>query len=442
MKKLLLLLLAALIVYSCKEESVETSTPQFQAGEKTVTLVLTNIPEGFEGAEVYIFTLNSKDDVYYIQSAVANEDEEVTTIATPGGSAYSLVAYIPTFDGWSSKDPFSDGWYSGVSATLNKQGKFVTNSWTEASELTKSGIDEVLEVELAVSGDSSYLQGEIFVVSATTTDNVDAGITSVTFSIDGGQSETINEEPYSINVNSIDISIGKHIVSVTATNGNGDTATDEIEIEVTGSENTAPEVSVSASLVGNAGNGTGAVNNSDQVERQELVTISASVTDSNLKSVKFIINGNTVYTATPDDSFSFEWDTFSNTAGSVTIEIAADDTDGATRSAFLNVTLVNPDNFIPRATLNSPANGATFNSANNDAVTFRITASDQEGDVVTSAQVYLPDFGFYNLNQIVDTNQWETTLSGFPVGEFDWEARVYDGSGRYTKTKVRSLTFN
>ncbi|MEQ8927768.1 MAG: Ig-like domain-containing protein [Fulvivirga sp.] len=442
MKKILLFLLSAVVLFSCTEESIETITPQFEDGEKTITIVLSNIPEGLEGEDVYIFTLNNKDEVFYIQAAVANEDEEVITIPTPGGSAYSLVAYIPTIDEWTSKDPFSEGWYSGVSSSLNKTAKFVTNSWTEDTDLNKTGVDEVLEVELAVSGDSSYVQGEIFVLSATTTDNVAAGVTSVAFALNGSVLETINEEPYSINVNTVDFPAGKHIVSVTATNGNGDTATDEIEIEITVNENTAPEVSVSAALVGNGGNGTGAVDNGDQVERQELVTISASVSDANLQSVEFIIDGSTVYTATPDDPFSFEWDTFDNSVGIITIEVAATDTDGATRSAFLNVTLVDPDNFIPRATLNTPSNGANFSETDGDTVTFNITATDQDGDAVFSAEVFLPAFGAFGLGQIPDTEQWEVTLGGFPAGTFEWEARVYDNSGRYTKTNVRSFTFN
>ncbi|QSE97631.1 Ig-like domain-containing protein [Fulvivirga lutea] len=462
MKKLLLFLLSAAVVFSCTEESIETSTPQFTDEEKTVTVVLANIPDGFEGEDVYIFTLNSMNELHYIQGAVATEDEEVLTSSTPGGASYSLIVYIPTVSDWTTEDSFSDGWYSSISSTLEKDGKFITDTWTNSSDfdeseetldeaLANAGTIEVLTVSFAsLPSDGVYGQGDIFAVTATPNDNIDAGISSVEFLLNGTSLEVINEEPYSININTIDFPVGKHVLAVIATNGNGDTAEDDVEIEITGSENTAPDVSFTATYVGNGLSGSGTIGNLEEVERQELVTLNATVSDANLESVEFIIDGSTVYSATPDDApYSFEWDTFENSVGTVIIEVKGTDTDGATRSAFLNLTLVDPDNFIPRGTLNSPSNGANFDFASY-SITFSVTVTDAEGDAIESVRLSDIDspFGPFPEWITLASEPYEVTfdeVSGagfFAPGDWETNAHVYDNLGRYTKTNSRRYTFN
>lgn len=371
MKRILQLLFVSVFAFSCSEETIEATGPDFGSGEKTVTLILDDIPEGFEGDEVFVFTRNNDGEIYAIASGTATDGESIMIVPTPGGQSFTLVAYISTDEDWvrnlSSANPsYSTGYYS-VSGTLTeKQGTYVTTSW-DATEVNDPGsstgsLGAVIEATLTDPlNDAQISQGSIVEISASVDDNINSGIATVAFLLDGSQIETVEAEPYSINWNTVDASAGEHVLSVVATNNDGNTAEAEIDILITTSANTAPSVSISASHDGNAGE-FGTITNNEQVDRQSLVYISASAS-ADTESVEFRIGGSLVKTDT-EAPYNYFWDTFDNNTGVVTIEVTAIDAEGEERSDFLNVNLVSPTESFSRITISSPSNGTTVASGN------------------------------------------------------------------------------
>jgi len=380
MKHLFWGLLFSVLLFACSEEEIDSARAQLLDEDRTITVVFDNIPDGQEGNPVYVFTLNNSDEVYSVEEAVATEDTVLVTTPPPGNASFSIVAYIPTVDDWTLQDEFVDGFYSTIKGATDRNGRYVTSTWTEADDLEDSGeagAEQTLTVELSIDGETEpasneYAQGSILELAADETNNTNSAITSVEFLLDGSVIETVNETPYSINFNTVDVSAGEHVLSVSITNADEDVATDEIEILITVTSNSAPSVEI------------GGLNNNDEIERQEIITIqsNASDDDGDLASVSFIIDGTTVATEEENPAgASYDWDTFDNAIGSLVIEVRATDSNGAERSDFVNVTLVDPDNYFPRVTSLSSSLGNSF-SETTTSVTLDASASDPDGDAI------------------------------------------------------------
>lgn len=451
MKRILQLLFVSVIAFSCSEESIEATGPEFGSGEKTVTLILDDIPEGFEGAEVYVFTRNNDGEIYAIASGTATDGESILIVPTPGGENFSLAAYISTDEDWvanlsnttnPSSPAYSTGYYS-VSGTLSdKQGTYVTTTW-DATEVSGPGsssgsLGAVIEATLTDPlNDAQISQGSIVEISASVDDNINSGIATVAFLLDGSQIETVEAEPYSINWNTVGVSAGEHILSVVATNNSGSSSEDQIEVLITTSSNQAPSVTIGASHDGNAGE-FGTISNNEQVDRQSLVYISASAS-ADTESVEFRIGGTLVKTDT-EAPYNYFWDTFDNSTGVTTIEVTAIDDQGEERSDFLNVSLVQPTSEVVRISINSPSNNSSFTVG--DDIDF-VTSITQNGCVI---ELYTStDFDnspYANFQGTFGNTDFTFNTGGLSAGDYTFTVVVYDVACNLYTIEDINITLN
>jgi hypothetical protein len=250
--------------------------------------------------------------------------------------------------------------------------------------------------------------------------NLRSAVTSVIFSVDGADNISVEEEPYTVQFNTVDLEPGEYTVSVTVTNEDGDVAEDQLTIFITTDVNVAPTVSISG------------VNNNEVITRQTIRVINSNITDDNgsddIDRVKFRIAGVLVATVS-EAPFTYEWDSFDNQVGTFVISVTGFDNSGAQRSDFVNVELVDPPNYFPRVSITSPNNGSLFTAGS--TITLRATASDIEFDDICAVGFYLNGFTTF-LNQDSEAPyefDWDT--NGFAAGEYTIEAVAFDQNCAY-----------
>lgn len=428
----MLVILAAL--FSC-EEDLQVEGPKIPDADKTVTVILTNIPAGFNGGTVYLFTLNSNGQVYAMQEAEATENAEVAIAPVPGFSSFDIAAVIPTTAEWSSKNPFTAGHYSRATALQDKDGVFVTKTWSNVNTLTAApttGISATVQVELSVNGsatpvDTDFTKGEIVTLDAAVADNIKSGITSVTYLLDGTELKSYTTKPYKYQWNTVAATTGEHWLFVKALNTVGHESLDSIKIFV-------------ADVAGNVGPSvtlTGATNGA-QYERQTVLNIGANTSDPDdgIEKVEFRIN-NVLVATDITAPYSIVWDTYINTVGAVVLEVTAFDKAGQSRSDVVNVTLVAPANYIPRATLTGPTNGASF-AVGTATIELTATATDTEGDAINRVEFYYRKstdaFSTYIGQDATSPYQFTFNSAALTAGTYYIFAMVYDNTGRSTYT--------
>jgi hypothetical protein len=437
MKTRMISLLVILVVFFSCEENIQVDGPKIPDADKTTTVILSNIPAGFTGATVYLITLNSNGQVYAIQEAEATEGNEVLIAPAPGLGTFDIAAVIPTTDNWSSKNPFTAAHYSRATAIQNRDAIFITKTWTSSANLAgapTTGLKPTIQADLYINGsatpaDTEFTKGEIVTLDATVTDNIQSDITSVDFTLDDSQLESYTVKPYKFQLNTKDIEVGNHWVYVTATNELGHESIDSIKIYV-------------AAVAGNQGPSisfNGLANNA-QITRQTVVVVNANASDPDdgLEKVEFRINN--VLVGTDNTApYQFVWDTFDNNVGAVTVEITAYDKSGQSRSDVVNVTLVAPANYAPRATIQTPANNATFTVG---VASIEITAvtTDTEGDAINRVE-----FSYRKSTSAFDTYLGQDTTSPYAftfntaaltAGTYYIFARVYDNAGNSSYDSV------
>ena len=427
------ILVAAL---SC-EESLQVEGPKIPEADKTVSVTLSNIPPGFTGGALYVITLNNKGQVYAIQEAKATEGAVVDIAPVPGYTSFDVAAIIPTASDWSSKNPFTEGHYSRATAIQDKEGAFVTRTWTSATNLAAApatGLIPTVKAELFVNGsptpaDTDFTKGEIVTLDATVADNIRSGIASVEFFLDATSLKQYTATPYRFQFNSVDVTSGSHWLYVKASNDLGHESIDSVRIFVSDvGGNVGPSISFAS------------VANGNQYDRQAVVTIGATATDPDDGIEKVELRINNMLVGTDETSpYSLVWDTFNNQVGAVVLEITAYDKAGQSRSDVVNVTLVEPVNYIPRASFTRPSDGANF-AVGTASVELAATATDEEGDPISQVQFY-----YRKSTANVDTYLGQDTTSpysftfntgGLTAGTYYIFAHAFDNSGRSTYTSA------
>lgn len=421
MKRLIPFLFILGVVFSCSEE-FDISTPNIQEEQKTASIILNNIPADFKGDSVYIFTLDNENEFYSATQATATEDAVVKTAVPVGNSSFSIVVYIPTVKEWSIEDAFAAGWYSSITGATNRSGRYITNDWDQASNYDNSnqgGAADVLTVDLYIDGDlnlanNEFDQGDVLNLEADIANNLLSPLSSISFAVDGTVIQEVVEEPYEINFNTVDLEPGLHVISVSVSNADSDEATDEMEIVINVAQNEAPTVNITN------------LTNGESIVRQSVRIINSGVSDANdlddIDRVEFIINGTLVATVT-EAPFTYEWDTYENAVGAVTVEVTAYDKAGAQRSDFVNVTLTAPENYAPRVNITSPSNGGNITIGN--LIDISATTSDDEGDAISSVEFYLNDLYIGEDIEAPFTIE-DFNTGGRQAGEYEIKAIVYD----------------
>lgn len=437
MKTRMISLLVMLVALLSCEESLQVEGPKIPDTDKTVTVILSNIPAGFTGGTVYLFTLDNKGKVYAIHEAEATEGAIVQVAPVAGFSAFDIAAFIPTSaDEWSSKTPFTDGHYSRTTAVNDREGVFVTQTWTTTTTLSSApatGLARSIQAELYVNGlanpvDTDFTKGEIITLDAAVADNIKSGIASVEYFLDGTELQSYTAKPYKFQFNTVDVAKGNHWLYVKAVNAAGHESQDSLRIYVSDVDgNVGPSVQF---FIGNG----------SEFERQQLVTINANASDPDdgLDHVEFKING--VMVGSDDTApYSYLWDTYDNEAGAVVLEITAFDKSGQSRSDVVNVTLVAPQNYAPRAAITSPTHGATF-AVGTASINLAATATDPEGDAINRVE-----FRYRNAESAFSTYIGQDTTSPYaftfntaalPAGTYYIFATAFDNNGNSSYESV------
>lgn len=430
------MLVTLVALLSC-EESLQVDGPKIPETDKTVTVILSNIPAGLTGETVYLFTLDSKGRVYAIHEAEASEGANVQVAPVAGFSSFDIAAFIPaSADGWSSKAPFTDGHYSRTTAVTDKEGVFVTKTWSSTTTLSSApttGLVRSIQAELYVNGsanptDTDFTKGEIVTLDAAVIDNIRSSIASVEFFLDATKLESYTTTPYKFQLNTVDIAKGDHWLHVKAVNDEGHESQDSLRIYV-------------ADVDGNVGPSVEFfIANGSEFERQQLVTINAGASDPDdgIDRVEYRING-TVVGADDTAPYSFLWDTYDNEVGAVVLEITAFDKSGQSRSDVINVSLVAPDNYAPRAAFTSPTQGATF-AVGTASINLEATATDPEGDAINRVEFRYRNaesaFSTYIGQDATSPYSFTFNTSTLPAGTYYIFATAYDNMGNSSYESV------
>lgn len=430
-----LLFLATLL--SCNESPVDTIVPAIDEGEKTVSVTLLNIPSGSGGAPVFIFSLNSSGKVYALEGATAVESK-VVKIAPPEGVApFDIVAFIPDDTEWTTNKSFTSGKYSKATGQINRSTSFITISWsvaTDAATAPSTGLRSALETVLFMNGsatpaDTDFEESEIVTLDAVVSDNIKSNIATLSYRLDNTALKSYTVQPYKFQFNTKGVSLGSHMVYLRGTNARGDVAIDSIKIFISKTGNAGPSVSI-----------TGITNNV-QIIRETVVNITATITDPDdgIDKVEFKINNALVGPPDRTAPYSYVWDTFDNSVGSLTVEVIAYDKAGQSRSDIRNVTLIDPANYAPRVSFGSPPDGATFTAGT--TVSISVSATDKENNPINRVEFYrrLTTAASNTLIGQDTTSPYSIDFitSGLPAGDYFIFAVVYDNNG---KSSYRNIT--
>jgi hypothetical protein len=163
------------------------------------------------------------------------------------------------------------------------------------------------------------------------------------------------------------------------------------------------------------------------------VSVQATATDSDglVSDVTFLDNGSFIGT----DAVAPYQVSFSPAVGTHHIAVTATDNSGLMTTDSIDITVANPPNQIPTATLTSPANGSTFTAPAN--VTATVTASDPDGSI-GSVQFFLD-----GVDAGTDSSSpYSVVVPNLGVGTYAISAKARDNIGAIGLTGTNTITVN
>lgn len=165
------------------------------------------------------------------------------------------------------------------------------------------------------------------------------------------------------------------------------------------------------------------------------VTINATASDSDgtVSSVAFY-QGSTLLGTDTTSPYSFTWSSVAAGAYSLTA-VATDNAGGIKTSSAVAITVNNPGNVAPTASITSPANGATFTAP--ASITINANAADTDGTVSSVA--------FYQGSTLLGTDTtspYSFTWSSVAAGTYSLTARATDNGGATGTSAAVSVTVN
>src|SRR6185503_19925591 len=209
--------------------------------------------------------------------------------------------------------------------------------------------------------------GGTIAITASASDNV--GVTSVQFRLDGAAIGTaLTSAPYTVNVDTTQLSNGSHTFTAIASDASGQSATASVTVTVF-NDATAPTVSFVTPANGSTVGGT--------------IAITASASDNvGVTSVQFRLDGAAIGAALTSAPYTVSVDTTQLSNGSHTFTAIASDASGQSATASVTITVFN-DATAPTVSFVTPANGATVTG------TVAVTASAQDNAGVSSVQFFV-----------------------------------------------------
>jgi hypothetical protein len=213
------------------------------------------------------------------------------------------------------------------------------------------------------SSDTHATSTSSLAVSGTASDNV--GVTQVSWTNDRGGSGNATGTT-SWNASAISLLSGANVITITARDAAGNTATDTITVTYTPPDTSAPSVSI-----------TDPTSSATYVNATSTMTLSGTASDSvGVTQVTWTNNRGGSGTATGTTSWSTGTITLQD--GSNTLTITARDAAGNAGTDVLTVTYDAPDTTAPAVSIAQPTSAATY-STSTTSVNVSGTASDARG---------------------------------------------------------------
>lgn len=250
-------------------------------------------------------------------------------------------------------------------------------------------------------------------VSGTASDP-EGNLSSVEVRIDGGSWQTASgTSSWSYSWNSSDVQDGDHKIEARAHDDNTSSAIDVVNVTVDNEAETnePPTVTIDTPSEGATVSGT--------VE----VSGTASDPDGSVSTVEVRVDGSSWQTASGTDSWTWSWDTTSESDGGHTLEARASDGSTHSGTASRNVTVDNDQdsggstdtNDPPSVTLDRPTDGSTV-----------------EGLVQIEGRAWDADGRITTVEVRIDNGAWQTA-SGTGSWSFPWDSdQVQEGEHSIT----------
>ena len=300
--------------------------------------------------------------------------------------------------------PYSFSWnttsVSNIQHTLTAIATDGAGNTATSAPVTVTVLDKTLPTVSLVSLPASVSGTQILTASASDTQS---GIASVQFLVDGKPLATVTAAPYSFSWDTTSVSNTQHTLTAIATDGAGNTVT-SAPVTVTVLDKTLPTVSL--------------VSLPASVSGTQILTASASDTQSGIASVQFLVDGKPLATVTAAP-YSFSWDTtsVSNTQHTLTA-IATDGAGNTATSAPVTVTVLDKTPpAVSLASLPASVSGTQILTAN---------ASDTQSGIA-SVQFLVDGKPLATVTAAPYSFSWDTT--GVSNTQHTLTAIATDGAG-------------
>ena len=357
-------------------------------------------------------------------SFVAPANVNITTTATDQDGSITKVEFYngTVLLGIATTSPFNYNWtsvtagsYAIVAKAYDNSGATTTSTAVNITVTSPSNVNPTVSIT-APTNNASFTAPAAITITATATDS-DGSISKVEFYNGTVLLSTATSTPYSYNWTNV--TVGNYTITAKAYDNLNAMVSTSITVSVKAA-NQAPVISILAP-----------VNNASFVAPAAIgITTSVKDADGTISKVEFY-NGTILLGTVTASPFNYNWTGVS--AGAYSIIAKAFDNLGATASATINVTVVNP-NAAPTVSITSPVANANYNAPAN--ITISTSASDQDG---TIAKVE-----YYNgttLLGTVNSSPYNFDWNNVGAAPYTISVKAYDNLGA-TATASVNITVN
>ena len=330
-----------------------------------------------------------------------------------------------TLIGSDSTSPYSFTWnnvaggdYTITAKATDDSGAVTTSDAVLFSAITSNDAPAVNITSPKM--DTSYTGPATIHIAATATD-ADGTIQKVEFYNGSTLLKTEYKIPYTCSWKNVPV--GNYTITAVATDNRGNVTTSE-SVNVTVKVNIAPTVNITSPEIDQNFTGPAKI----------YMSAAASDTDGTIKKVEFYIDTTLLHTEYLIP-YTYSWENVPG--GSYTITAKATDNSGLSTTSSVSVTVTASTNTAPTLTVNaaptvnitSPVSNSSYDSA--QSITIEVAASDSDGTV---AKV-----DFYNGDKLLGTDStspYNFTWNNVTPGNYSLTAKGYDDKGSATVSAV------
>jgi thermitase len=418
--------------------AVRTAAQYFQSKGGVVTVSSGNEGQFISNADnPYVLTVGATDSADAVASW--SNTGNIVDLVAPGISIYTTVAG-GTYGYWSGTS-FSAPLTAGVAA-------LVLSANPSLSPAQVQGILEQSAADLGAAGwDASYGWGRLNagaaigysavqdtvppavsitnpVNGATVAGTVgvrvnatdDRAVASVTYSVNGTVLGVTTTAPFDFTWDTLKTAAnGSRTLQAVASDSAGNTTSSSVTVTVSNADGSPPTVKF--------------ISPTAKAKVKGVVTVQVSATDDGMvNSVGLYVDSKLVQTLTKEP-YNFTWDTNTATNASHTLMAKATDGWGNTASAFIAVTVTNPDLIPPAISITSPADGASITSSK-----LSVTHNATDNQKVSKVELYVDGQLKSQSTKAPFTISWTTI-----AGTHTLQSKAYDAANNSAWSQIVSV---